>query len=106
MCMGPRLASETQGRSEARQLPGFGVSLPMARYEVRLSEDWRGRERNERAPGARRTVAALFRAPASPILKEGDGLFRTCLSGTYFLVAGDKREFVPPAAFLWRKFRS
>lgn len=92
------MASETQGRSETRQLPGFGVSLPMPRHGVRLSEDWRGRSR-ERAPGATRTLAALIRAPASPALKEGDGLFITCFSWTYFLVAGDQWEFDPLAAF-------
>lgn len=57
----------------------------------------------ERAPGARRALAPLTRALASPVLKAGNGLFITCFSCSHFVGTSDKQEFAPPASFLWEK---
>ena len=55
-------------------------------------DTWRHGEKGgkERVPGARRALAPLTRAPASPVLKGGNRLFTTCFSCSHFVGTSDK----------------
>lgn len=100
---GGRGESEAQGNSEFSQYPGLGVSLPTLSYRLDTRRPGEKEGGKEGAPGARRALAPLTRAPASPVPKAGNGLFITCFSCSHFLGTSDQQEFAPHASFLREK---